>query len=172
MGSTDHGINTDEWMPMLYDELKRIAHRERLRVSGGETFVTTALVNELYLRIGEMAGAQDRQHFLSVAAVVIRRILVDRVRAQLAAKRGGGAAALPLDAAEDFVVEDEEEVLAVHEALEVLAEDRPRLARIVECRFFAGYDAAQTAEALGISKRTVERDWVTARAWLRRELRA
>lgn len=164
------GGGAEQWIPLLYQELRSIARRERRRVTGGETLVTTVLVNEIYLRLAAEQRFASRGDFLRVAAVVIRRILIDRVRTQLAAKRGGGAEALSLEEAEDFVVEDDETVLAVHEALERLAAINPRLADVVECRFFAGYCEVETAEALGSSERTVQRDWATARAWLKREL--
>jgi RNA polymerase sigma factor (TIGR02999 family) len=160
----------ERWVPLLYDELRRIARRERVRLFTGGTLATTALVNEAYARLAGDRGFADRGEFLRIASVAIRRILIDRVRAQLAAKRGGGAKHVPIEEADDFVVEDDERVLQVHEALEQLAVVNPRLAKVVECRFFAGYDEKQTAEALGTSERTVQRDWATARAWLKKEL--
>jgi RNA polymerase sigma factor (TIGR02999 family) len=164
------GDGVERWVPLLYDELRRIARRERVRLFTGGTLATTALVNEAYARLAGDTRFADRGEFLRIASVAIRRILIDRVRAQLAAKRGGGATHVPIDEAGDFVVEDDERVLAVHDALEQLASVNPRLAKVVECRFFAGYDEAQTAEALGTSERTVQRDWATARAWLKKEL--
>jgi RNA polymerase sigma factor (TIGR02999 family) len=101
----------------------------------------------------------------------LRRILIDRVRAQLAAKRDGGQR-LDLDEIADFTVENEASVLRVHETLEQLTAVRPMLAKVVECRFFAGYNDGETAEALGLSERTVQRHWATARAWMERELRS
>lgn len=160
----------ERWVPLLYEELRRIARRERVRLFTGSTLATTALVNEAYARLAGDARFGSRGEFLRIASVAIRRILIDRVRAQLAAKRGGGAAHVPLDEEHDFIVEDDERVLAVHEALETLATLNPRLAQVVECRFFAGYDERQTAEALGTSERTVQRDWAMARAWLKKEL--
>ncbi len=157
-------------LPLVYQELRGIARRERARLSGGHTLATTALVHEAYLRLSPSVGFPTHGDFLRVAAVTMRCILVDRVRAQMAAKRGGGQAKLELDEAVDFVVEDEKIVLAVHEALDRLAELNPRLAQVVECRFFAGYNETETAEALNSSERTVQRDWATARAWLKREL--
>lgn len=168
--TTASGDGVERWVPLLYDELRRIARRERVRLFTGGTLATTALVNEAYARLAGDTHFADRGEFLRIASVAIRRILIDRVRAQLAAKRGGGATHVPLDEAGDFVVEDDVRVLAVHDALEQLASVNPRLAKVVECRFFAGYDEAQTAEALGTSERTVQRDWATARAWLKKEL--
>lgn len=160
----------EQWLPLLYAELRSIARRERFHLSGGDTLATTALINEAYVRMFGAAGVVSRAQFLGTAAVVMRRILVDRVRAQRAAKRGAGCEHLPLEAADDFVVEDDETVLAIDEALQTLAVLSPRLAQIVECRFFAGYSEVETAEALSLSERTVQRDWLTARAWLKREL--
>jgi len=163
-------LETERLLPLVYDELRRIARRERLRLSGGATLATTALLHEAYERLAEAQGFRSRGHFLGTAAMAMRRILIDRVRAQLAAKRGAGAANLSLDEIPDFIVEDEATVLGVHEALEGLARLNPRLMRVVECRFFAGYNEKETAEALGTSERTVQRDWATARAWLKKEL--
>lgn len=159
-----------EWLPVLYQELRGIARRSRLRVRGGETLQTTALVNEAYLSMSGQQRFGSRGEFLRYAAMAMRNILIDRAREQMAAKRGSDARHEPLEEAEDFVVEEDATVLAVHDALDALAGFDPRLAEIVQCRYFGGYDDAQTAEALGISERTVQRDWATARAWLKREL--
>lgn len=162
----------DEWTALLYDELRRIAHRARYRWSSAETIGTTALVNEAWLRLADKRGLVGRSEFLGTAAVAIHRILVDRVRAQKALKRGGDQVVVSLDEVDGFVVEDEDTVLAVNQVLERLGALNPRLVSIVQCRFFAGYSEAETAEALGISETTAQRDWATARAWLRRELQA
>jgi RNA polymerase sigma factor (TIGR02999 family) len=162
--------STDALLPLLYQELKTIARRERLRLSGGETLATTALLHEAYARLAPATGFPSRGQFLASASITMRRILIDRVRAQLAAKRGGGAERVDLDGAADFIVEDEVTVLGVHDALERLHAVNPRLVRVVECRFFAGYNEIETGEALGISERTVQRDWATARAWLKKEM--
>lgn len=159
-----------ELVPMLYAELKRTARRERRRLSAGDTLATTALVNETYARLCGNDGFQSRGHFLRVAAIAMRRILIERVRAQLTQKRGGDFVRAPIGEAEEIQVEDDERVAQVDEALQRLAQRSPRLAQIVECRFFAGYSEKETAEALGVSERTVQRDWATARAWLQREL--
>ena len=168
-GAAD-STTTDGLVPLVYQELRAIARRERLRLAGGETLGTTALLHEAYVRLADAHGFQSRGHFLATAAVAMRRILIDRVRAQLAAKRGGGAEKTTLDEIPDFVVEDEATVLGVNDALERLSGLNPRLMRVVECRFFAGYSELETAEALGVSERTVQRDWATARAWLKREM--
>lgn len=159
----------DELLPLLYEELRASARRERRRISAGDTLATTALVSELYLRLSRTRGFGTRGHFLAVAAIAMRRILIERVRAQLRAKRGAGATHLQVDD-EILAVADDTHVLAVHDALQKLALRSPRMAQVVECRYFAGYTEAETAEALGISERTVRRDWLTARAWLQREL--
>ena len=159
-----------ELMPLLYEELRRSAHRERRRLSGGDTLATTALVSELYVRLASSPGFSTRGHFLAVAAIAMRRILVERVRAQTRLKRGGDQQRVPLSDEHDISIPNAEQVLAVNDALQDLAHHSPRLAEIVECRFFAGYSEQETAEALGISERTVQRDWATARAWLQREL--
>jgi RNA polymerase sigma factor (TIGR02999 family) len=163
--------SADQWVALLYKELRTIARRSPLRVSGGDTLQTTALINEAYTHVASGPPRfGSRGEFLRYAALAMRHILIDRVREQLALKRGGGTRPVPLDEAEDFAVEDDETVLAVHESLERLAACDPRLAEIVQCRYFAGYDEDQTAEALGISTRTVQRDWATARAWLKKDL--
>lgn len=156
--------------PMLYADLKRIAHRERGRLLSSETLNTTALVNDAFLRLANSPGFESHAHFLRVAAVTMRHLLVDRARAQLAEKRGGGLKRVDLEEAADFHVKEDDWVVAVHDALRRLALQSPRLADIVECRIFAGYEDKEIAQALGISPRTVQRDWTLARAWLRREL--
>ena len=161
----------EQLLPLVYQELRSVARRERRRLGGADTLQTTGLVHELYLRLADNPVFTSRSQFLCISAVAMRRILIDRVRAQLAAKRDGGAR-LDLDEIADFVVEDEETVLRVHETLDQLAGVRPMLAKVVECRFFAGYNDCETAEALGLSERTVQRHWATARAWLERELRS
>jgi RNA polymerase sigma factor (TIGR02999 family) len=162
----------DELLPAVYEELRRVARRERFRLSGGDTLTTTALIHEAYLRLARSSSFASRADFLRIAAVAMRRILVDRVRAQLAEKRGGGARHVEIDEVADFLVSDGERVLAVHEALQRLGALNPRLAGLVECRFFAGYSEPETALALGVSERTVQRDWTLARAWLKKELEA
>ena len=166
----DIGGTVEQVLPIVYDELRAIARRERRRLTGGETLATTALINEAYLKLANNPVFASRGSFLRIASVAMRRILVDRVRAQFAIKRGSGENPMDIDEIQDFVVEDEQNVLNVHEALQALSTLNPRLVEIVECRFFAGYSETQAAEALGISERTVQRDWATARAWLKREL--
>jgi RNA polymerase sigma factor (TIGR02999 family) len=161
----------DELLPIFYADLKRLARRERARVGAGFTLQTTALVHEAYLKLRGTHGWNDDAHFLNAAALAMRHALVNHARARLTAKRGAGAPHLPLED-QDFAVAvaQDETLLALDAALERLVARSPRLARVVECRFFAGYDESETARALDLSERTVRRDWSLARAWLHREL--
>lgn len=164
----------DDLVPLVYEELRFIAHRhlERHRPDAGNaTLETAALVNEAYLKLVDQTRADwhDRAHFLAIASVAMRHILIDRARARARDKRGGGHAAVTLDEA---VVSEEspENLLEIDEALARLAQLDPRLARVVECRFFGGLADDEIAEALGVAVRTVQRDWVKARALLRESL--
>jgi RNA polymerase sigma factor (TIGR02999 family) len=160
--------------PLLYPELRRAARGIRAGVRAGDTLQTTALVNEAYLKLARAPQWQNRSHFLAAAAMAMRQILVDDARARLALRRGEGIAPLSLDAPGVHEVpveaEPDERVVAVGETLERLAALNPRLARVVECRYYAGYTEAETALALDVTERTVRRDWVKARAWLYQEL--
>jgi RNA polymerase sigma factor (TIGR02999 family) len=160
----------DRLIPIFYDDLKRLARRERGRVGASETLQTTALVNEAYLKLRRTASWNTDAHFLRAAALAMRHALVNHALARSAGKRGAGAAPLPITAALDVRVEDDAQLLALNDALARLAGDSLRLAQVVECRYFAGYDDAETARALDVSERTVRRDWTLARAWLHREL--
>jgi RNA polymerase sigma factor (TIGR02999 family) len=160
----------DQLIPLFYEDLKRLAHRERSRVGGNATLQTTALVNEAYLKLRGTQAWDSDAHFMRAAALAMRHALVNHALARLTGKRGSGTAALPITAALDVATEDDATVLALNEALGKLARDSLRLAQVVECRYFAGYDDAETARALDISERTVRRDWLLARAWLHREL--
>jgi RNA polymerase sigma factor (TIGR02999 family) len=160
----------DQLLPLFYEDLKRLAHRERSRVGAGVTMQTTALVNEAYLKLRGTHAWNDDAHFMRAAALAMRHALVNHAVARLAGKRGSGTVALPLTAALEVAVQDDDTMLALNEALGRLARDSLRLAQVVECRYFAGYDDAETARALDISERTVRRDWNLARAWLHREL--
>ncbi len=159
-----------ELVPLLYDELHRTARRERRRFSVGDTLATTVLVNEVYMRLATSPGFGNRSHFLAVAAIAMRRILIESIRAQVRIKRGGEFQRVGFEQALDIEIADDEKILAINDALQALAQRSPRLAQIVECRFFAGYSERETAEALDISERTVQRDWATARAWLQRQV--
>lgn len=154
----------------LYESLRRIAHRERGRAGRPQTLQTTALINESYLKMRESDGWESREHFLATAATAMRHVLVDAARARLSQKRGSGVAAVQLDETFDAPLEDDRETVRINDALEALQQLDPRLARVVECRFFAGYSEEETGRILGISDRTVRRDWLQAKAWLYREL--
>jgi RNA polymerase sigma factor (TIGR02999 family) len=160
----------DELVPLFYDELRRIARRIRAKVGGGATLQTTALVHETYFKLRSARGWSDDLHFLNAAALAMRHVLVNHAMAGITAKRGSGARHLSLTAAEQMGTDDDETVVNLNEALGRLAEQSPRLAQIVECRYFGGYSEEVTARTLQISERTVRRDWALARAWLHREL--
>jgi len=167
----------DQLLPLVYQELRRQAARQLRNQPVGHTLQATALVHEAYLRLVDRPSAewQGRAHFFGVAARAMRSILVDHARARRATKRGGQARQLTLGAADvlgDRVPESEVDVLALNEALTRLAELDPRQAWVVELRYFAGSSIEETAHILGISHATVEREWRTARLWLRRELAA
>jgi len=157
----------DQILPLVYQELRRTARRE-LAVRPSETLSTTALVHELYLKFSKAQHAdwQSRAHFLSVAAVAMRHILVDRARRRGAEKRGGAQRDVTLDDALVASDSQAESLLELHEALEHLASIDERLARVVECRFFGGMTEQETAEVLSVTERTVRRDWVKARGLL------
>jgi len=164
----------DGALPLVYDELRELAHRQLRREADGHTLGTTALVHEAYLRLVDQTRSrwQDRAHFLAVAATAMRRILVDHARRQHAAKRGDGRRAVTLDDGVDGLrAEGRPELLvALDEALVRLAALDGRQARVVECRFFGGLTEEETAAALDIGLRTAKRDWAKARAWLYQEL--
>ena len=162
----------DRLVTMVYHELRSIARRQLGWRRRGDMLDTTGLVHEAYARLVQETGIdwQGRAHFFGIAARAMRRIVVDTARRRGAQKRGAGRPPLPLDRAPVGIEQQTELVLAVDEALESLATFNERLARVVECRFFAGFSDEETAAALGVSLRTVERDWTRARAWLLKEL--
>jgi RNA polymerase sigma factor (TIGR02999 family) len=157
-------------VPLVYDELRRVARRQKRR-TGARTLDTTALVHEAYLKLAGAGhlGLADRGHLMAVAATAMRQVLIGRARARLRVKRGGGQAALELDEARTAAA-PEEWLLDVDRALQALHGRDERLARVFECRFFAGFTEEETAQALALSLRTVQRDWMRARAWLRAQL--
>ena len=163
---------TDELMTLVYDDLRRLADHYLSHERPGQTLQPTALVHEAYLRLaGSGQDWQNRAHFLAAAARAIRRILVDRARTRHSERRGGGRDRLPIEAAEEIAVGERTlDFSTLDEALERLAQLDPAKARVVELRFFAGLGVDETAEVLGTSASTVERDWRFARAWLHREL--
>jgi RNA polymerase sigma factor (TIGR02999 family) len=160
----------DELLPIFYADLRRLAHFERSRVGGGLTLQTTALVHEAYLKLHKTRGWNDDVHFLRAAALAMRHALINHAEARVAAKRGSGARHVSLTSALEVARSEDETLLALNEALSRLAARSPRLANVVECRYFAGYSEQETARALNVSERTVRRDWTLARAWLHREL--
>ena len=168
--SADARALADQLFPVFYDELRRLAHRERHRVGAGATLQTTALVNEAYLKLRRGQDWDTDTHFLRAAALAMRHALVNHAETRQAAKRGGGAAALPLTEALNVEFDSDASILALNEALGRLARESLRLAQVVECRYFAGFSDVETGRALGISERSVRGDWTLARAWLHREL--
>ena len=164
----------DRLVPLLYDDLRRLA-RQRLRSEReGHTLDTAALVNEAYLRLVDQRriAAGDRSEFFAAASHTMRRVLVDYARTRKRDKRGGGVAPLPLEAVEEFLTERAaDETLALDEALERLEAVKPRAARVVELRFFGGLTLDEAAALLGVSAKTVQRDGDAAMAWLRKEVR-
>jgi RNA polymerase sigma-70 factor (ECF subfamily) len=159
-------------MPVVYDELRRLAGRYLRRERPGQTLQPTALVHEAYLRLSKdkKQSWQNRTHFLAIAALSMRQILVERARARGASKRGGAQVRVTLDETLAVQRETSIDLVALDEALTRLALIDPQQARIVELRFFGGLTVEEAAEALGISPATVKRGWSVARAWLKREL--
>jgi RNA polymerase sigma factor (TIGR02999 family) len=168
----------DRLFGIVYEELHRQAHRQRARWNGDETFGTTVLVHEAYLKlVGQRRIlAEDLPHFMAVAARAMRHILINHARGRRTRKRGGGVQQVSLQhlerepATEARVWDSAEELLALDDALSALERADSRQARVVECRFFGGMSVEQTAAALSLSPRTVKRDWAVAQAWLRRRL--
>jgi RNA polymerase sigma factor (TIGR02999 family) len=162
----------DALMPLVYIELRRIAHHYLQGERSGHTLQSTALVHEAYVRLisQDFPEWQNRAHFFAVAAQLMRQILVDYARSHRASKRGGDMFWLALDEAEEVPQPLDVDVVALDEALKILAEMDPQQSRVVELKFFAGLSIEDTSEVLGISASTVKRDWITARAWLFREL--
>jgi RNA polymerase sigma factor (TIGR02999 family) len=169
----------DRLTPLVYDELRDLAHRYMRHERAGHTLQTTALVNEAYLRLVEVKGIdwQDRVHFLAVSARIMRRILVNAARARASAKRGGEMERVNHSTAVDFdqlpaaYSDRAAELLALDDALSKLAQMDPRRGQVIELRFFGGLTVEETAGVLNISPQRVMRDWKLARAWLSRELR-
>lgn len=162
-------------VPLVYDELRRVARRQLRRESPSHTLSATALVHEAYLRLLQrrQVAATDRNSFLAIAAHTMRRILVDHARSRTRCKRGGEERAISLTGGREVPLLNDgevEEVLAIDVALERLAQVDERAYRVIECRIFAGFTLDETAEAIGLSGKTVQRTWAAARAWLRKEL--
>ena len=162
----------DRLVPLLYDDLRRVARAQLRRSRQGVTLDTTVLVHELYLKMADQQrlDAHDRGHFLAISAHAMRQVIADYARRRTAVKRGGDADPIPLDEVPEIADREARWLLDVDRALERLAARDERLARVVECRFFAGFSEEETAAALDTSLRTVQRDWMRARAWLKEEL--
>jgi len=171
-GSTLESLNLSRVMPVVYEELRKLARRYMARERAGRTLQATALVNEAYLRLVKEKGRhwQNRAHFCAIAAGAMREILVERARARTSLKRGGSR--LRVSMSEDLPVHENASIdmLALHEALGRLSQLDPQLARIVELRFFGGLTVEEAAEALNISPATLKRAWSMAKAWLRCEM--
>jgi RNA polymerase sigma factor (TIGR02999 family) len=162
----------DRLTPVIYEELRRMARRYMRNERAGNTLQTTALVNEVYLRLVDVKNVdwQHRAQFFAISAQMMRRILVDAARARGSHKRGGGAEKVNVDEVAVLSREPEESIVALDEALEEFAKLAPRQAKVVELRYFAGLSEEEIAEVTKTSARTVERDWQFARSWLMREL--
>ncbi|MCI0613350.1 sigma-70 family RNA polymerase sigma factor [bacterium] len=163
----------EKLMPLVYEQLRELAHRYMKRENAGHILQTTALVHEAYLRLVDDSDRtlQNRQHFFALAAQVMRHLLVDHARASRYAKRGGDARLVSLDESAIFSIERSEELLSLDEALERLSAVDPRKSRIVELRYFIGLSVEETAEAMSLSPITVKREWFKAKAWLSHQLK-
>jgi RNA polymerase sigma factor (TIGR02999 family) len=159
-------------MPLVYAELHRIARRAWSSRDFGDTMQPTALIHEAYLKLmhADQSEIKGRSHFFAVASIAMRHILVNHAMANLSEKRGGGAVKLSLDDVDAAVERESSEVVALHEALDGLQAIDPRKSRVVELRYFGGLSIEETAEVLGVSTITVNRDWKLARTWLVREM--
>jgi RNA polymerase sigma factor (TIGR02999 family) len=171
-GQGDQGA-LERLVPLVHDELHRIARRCMAGERVGHSLQATALVNEVYLRLIDVSHVdwQDRAHFLAVSARLMRRILVDHARSRNYEKRGGGVQKVSFDEGLVVALEPGQDLIALHDALTALAKVDARKSQVVELRFFGGLSAEETAEALHVSTDTVTRDWKLAKVWLLRELR-
>jgi RNA polymerase sigma factor (TIGR02999 family) len=162
----------EELLPLVHNELQRLAHHYMAGQRPGHTLQTTALVNEAYLRLVDCSRVrwQNRAHFFAVSAQLMRRILVDFARSRGYLKRGAGVRALSLEKSPDIFQSTDPDVVALHDALNALAAIDPRKSQVIELRFFGGLTAEETAEVLKVSPDTVLRDWKLAKVWLHREL--
>ena len=162
----------DSLVPLVYGELRKIAHGYMRAEREGATLQATALVNEAYLRLVDAGSVdwEDRAHFFAVSAQMMRRILVDAARSRMREKRGGGCAKVNIDEVPDLSAGRSGDVVLVDEALDTLAKLDPRKAKVIELRFFGGLSVEETAAVLKISPQSVMRDWRLARAWLMREV--
>jgi len=175
LSAFDSGERTaaDELLPLLYEELRRLAAVKMAGEAPGQTLQPTALVHEAWLRLSQESRTtwKNREQFYAMAAEVMRRILVDRARRRRSHKHGGDLERVDLDAVEMSTPVDDALVLDVHEALEKLTTEDPEKARIVKLRFFVGLENSEVAAMLGVSEKTVQRHWAFAKAWLFRSMR-
>ena len=182
MNNLTHILNTaqtnghktaEELLPLVYEELRQLARRQMASEAAGHTLQPTALVHEAWLRLTtpNQTNWENRAHFFGAAAEAMRRILVDHVRRRQALKRGAGAAAESIDESTLVVQVPPDEVLAVHESLDALAQEDPTAAQLVKLRYFVGMNREEAAATLGLTLRTADRLWAYARVWLRREIR-
>lgn len=173
LSDNQQGDSADALLKLVYDELRRQAHRYLQKERIGHTLQTTALVHEAYLRLVEQKSVawESRSHFYAIAATMMRRILIDYAKTKHRVRRGGVHSDLPLENALTIrISETDFDLLALDEALNRLAAKETQLAKVVELRFFSGLDVVETAEVLGLSESTIKRDWQMAKAWLHREL--
>jgi RNA polymerase sigma-70 factor, ECF subfamily len=163
----------DKLIPLVYTELHRIARRVWRQHPQSNTLQPTALINEAYLKLAnaESTTYQDRCHFFAVASTAMRQILVNHAKSRLSAKRGGGRVEVPLDDVQLAADQEAEQIVSLHEALEALQRVDLRKSQVVEMRYFGGLSIEETAEALGVSIGTINRDWRLARSWLIREMK-
>lgn len=163
----------DQLLPLVYSELRQAADRVLRGETPGHTLQPTALVHEAYLKLASgPVASENRAHFLGIAARAMRQVLVDHARRRRAVKRGKGEIAVSLSEADGALSVQSDELLALDEALNQLGERSDRLRKVVELRFFGGLTEEETAQVLGVTSRTVQRDWAKARAWLHKELAA
>jgi RNA polymerase sigma factor (TIGR02999 family) len=165
--------SADQLLPLVYDELRRLAAQRLAQEKPGQTLQATALVHAAYVRlvdVDQIQQWQSRGHFFAAAAEAMRRILIEKARAKGRVKHGGDRCRVDLDEIVDADTTGDDELLALDEALERLEQADPESAKLVNLRFFAGLNMTQAAEALGISLRTAQRNWTYARTWLHREL--
>ena len=172
--TVDANLDREPLVEMLYDDLRLAAHRQLRRAGSPQTWQTTAIINEAWLKLHASDDWESREHFIRTASTTMRHVMIDAARARLAERRGGGVRPLPIEAAANVSAGelDDATLIELGEALAGLATFDADLARLVDCRFFAGLTEVETAQVLHISERTVRRRWIQARAWLHRAIEA